>query len=247
MTSPSQFAWQYISHEIGVSDWPPPEPKRGEQYGHDDLCWLCGGATDGVGWPQKTAFAPTFTNFNLAVVPSSQSVCQACVAMAQNETWNLYLAAHPELGLKSGKRMGWRYYSHLFTPNSHESPSRERWRELLLDPPEPPFIMCMSESGQKQLIFRCQIAHSRDEFPVQVEEDSIVLNRSAFSGVLEAFERLYHLGMSKDSIVTGHYLTHIIRKTGMHDWRIAEEQFRPYREHQPQLVRIAAFVAQKPK
>lgn len=82
--TPTQFAWSVV----GRYPYPPPHPHPAP----DDRCWLCGGPAGNDPWPRDVAFAPTFTTFSRAAIPHSDSVCQACVAMAKGETWNAYVA-----------------------------------------------------------------------------------------------------------------------------------------------------------
>lgn len=76
--SPTQFAHA----RLGAPPWAPPEPKRGPRHGADGRCWLCGGPTEGVGWPGRTPFGDTFTTVTAARVPASRTVCPACVYLS---------------------------------------------------------------------------------------------------------------------------------------------------------------------
>lgn len=96
LTAP-QFAWACAD----AGDYPPPEPRKGARYGDDVVCALCGGETQGVGWPRKLGLPDTFTDIPYMVAPASQTLCQACVATARSEGWAQYIAAHPERGLKA--------------------------------------------------------------------------------------------------------------------------------------------------
>ncbi len=237
----THFAWAIL----GGAPFPPPEPQRGERYGPDARCWLCGGPTGGVGWPWKTAVAETFTNHTLAACPTSQTICQPCAAFASKDAWEAYAARRPELGLKTGHAMSWRCYSHLFaSPDRHECPTRRRWRDILLDPPEPPFLAVVATSGQKHLIFRGRIAENRDAFPVQVEERILWLEREEFVACLAAFEQLYNLGFSKDDILTGRYFPARMLAVGTRAWRAAEDALAPFRRW-PALLTLTHFVAQR--
>jgi hypothetical protein len=235
MQPSTHFAWSVLS----MGDYPPA------RVGPDADCWLCGGPTVGAGWRMEDAIPPTYTNHTLAKCPTSRTVCQPCAALGSKETWERYVASRPELGLKTGHAMSWRCYSHLFAvSHHHEGPTRSRWREILLDPPAPPFLVVIAESGQKHLIFRSEIAYARDYFPVQFEERSILLVRVNFTACLESFERLYNLGFSKDSILSGQYHHGQMLKVGIGLWREAEGCFAPWRRH-PHLAALAHFVAQK--
>lgn len=242
LRSPTQFAWRCLAsdpapHGLGGPYLPDGDPAT------DPLCWLCGGETGGAGWPQPGTFPPTFTNHNLARVPTSRTVCGPCVAMASKATWEAYVAAHPAKGLKTGHAMSWRFYSHLFTPGAHECPTRARWRAILLSPPEPPFLAVISETGKKHLLFRGTVALSRSVFPIQFEEDRIWVHAPDFAECLSAFEALYQLGFSRESIISGHYPVGLIHKIGARAWRAAEFAFRPWRSREPSIVRLAAFCA----
>lgn len=240
--SATQFAWR----ALGDAAYPPPEPKCGPRYGPDVACCLCGGPTGNVGW-HRTALPPTYTNWNLCAVPASQTICQPCVALAGSDTWFDYVAAHPDAGLKASQPLSWRTYSHCFTATGHECPPRARWRDLLLEPPNPPFLFVITESGQKHLIFRAAVAYDRDTYPVQVEEDRLIVSRREFAECLAAFERLYALGFSKDSIRDVRYHPGQLAKVGHAAWRAAEQAFAPWRTRRQGLVRLAHFCAQKPQ
>ena len=243
VTSPTQFAWQCI----GAPEWLPPEPKRGDRYGPDERCWLCGGPTDGVGWPREHALPDTFTNHNLARVQLSQTLCQACVYLGSKAGWDHYRSQQPDDGLKSGHAVSWRNYSHLFVPGHHECPSRARLRELLLDPPEPPFLLVVAVSGQKHLLFRARVALSRAQFPVQFEDESIVVDHDRFTAVLRLVEQLLALGFTRAEIASGRYDVNRIHRAGLAAWRAVESVFSAHRLHHPDLVRLAVHVARDPR
>lgn len=237
--SATAFAWKSVN---GARYDPPGDPRV---YGSDSRCWLCGGPTHGIGWPRRVAFTELFTDAKLARVPSSDTACQPCVAMSRKDTWEAYVAAHPEMGLKTGQTMSWRNYGHAFWTNHHECPNRSRWRALLIDPPEPPFVFVIAESAQKHLVFRASIAYDREVFPAQVEDETIIIRRRQFADCLLAFERVYALGFSKDQIVSGRYHQAQVMKSGLTLWREAETAFAPFRRLRPHDVRISAYVAQR--
>ena len=103
----------------------------------------------------------------------------------------------------------------------------------------------MAVSGQKHLIFRAKIAMSRDLFPLQFEEDTVMLNRARFAPILTDFERLYGMGFPKDSIVTGRYHAGQLMKVNRSAWHDAERQMALHRRLSPQYVAICHLVAQK--
>lgn len=223
----------------------PPAPKRGLQFGTSAACWLCGGPTNGVGWTLTAALPDTFTNHPSAACPSSDAMCQACVFCQSKSAWEAYVDAHPDMGLKKGHAMSWRFYSHAAWGTHHECPQRARWRELLLDPPHEPFLYVIAQSGQKHLIFRSAVASNRDHFPVQLEETTIWVDRARWAVCLAAVEDLYAMGFAKDGILTGRYHAATLRTVGLARWRAAEHALAPWRRR-PRDLDLALHVAQRP-
>lgn len=246
MITSSQFA----ADCIGLTDHPHPKGKTAAGA----HCWLCGGSTQDRGWPLRDAINTTFTNHNRAAFPASDAVCWQCVAMSFSESWARYVARHPERGLsahfpqKEGKNLraaNWLYFSHLFREGWHETPSRARWREILLAPPEPPFLAVISTSGQKHLIFRARVARSRDRFWLQFEEETVWFAPARFAPVLQDFEALCAMGFSKDSVTTGRYHHGQLLKSDHSRWRDLERRMALHRRLCPHYVLIARFIAQK--
>jgi len=188
----------------------------------DWQCWLCGGRTGGRGLPVKKAILPTFTDRDKARGSRSQSICQGCA----------FCLSHLSL----------RNYSILATEQGLRHPTRPEIRELLLEPPEPPFVFCIAVSGQKWLHFRAQVAYSRDGYPVQMEETSVCIERPVLRQWLESVELLYTV-FSKDEIRTGHYSQNRIKEFGLLRFQAVEAMVAPSRG--TRLFDLAVFVAQK--
>ncbi|MGD9893455.1 MAG: hypothetical protein AB7R89_16095 [Dehalococcoidia bacterium] len=235
--SASRFAWECLGSPL----WSPPADP-----GPDTTCYLCAGPTDGAGWPVKLAIPVTFTNVNRAADPTSRTVCQACVYTSATEPWKAYVAVHPAMGLKDKHPLSWRSYSHLFSAAGHECPSRSRWREILLDPPAPPFLAVVAESGQKHILFRAAVAYDGDVFPVQVEEERVYLDRARFAAGLPVVEALLRLGFSRDAIRGNVYPPHLVLKH-LAAWKPLSAATERWRIEAPDELRLALFCAQGPK
>lgn len=188
----------------------------------DTRCWLCGGDTSGKGQPVKKAIKPTFTNIDLSRAPQSKSICPGCT----------FCLTYREL----------RNYSIIATEEGLRHPSRPEMRELLLDPPEPPFVFCIATSGQKHLTFRTQVAYTRDGYPVQYEETPVCVDRTILREWLDAVEMLYAV-FSKAEILSGNYNQNRIRQFGLQRFQEIEAQIAPHRGNR--LFDLAVFVAQK--
>ncbi|MEW5952615.1 MAG: hypothetical protein AB1815_02495 [Bacillota bacterium] len=188
----------------------------------DRRCWLCGGTTGGRGLPVKKVIRDTFTDRDKARWPASRSVCPGCVFCLSF--------------------MSLRNYSILATPDELQHPGRAEIRDILLDPPEPPFVLCIAVSGQKWLHFRSKVAYSRDGYPVQLEETLVCVERPILRDWLEVVERLYTV-FTKAEILTGQYGQNRIRQFGLAEFQ--ELEARISRHRGTRLFDLAVFVSQK--
>lgn len=241
----ARLCWELL----GSPAHEPPEPARGKpRYGTSPTCWLCGGDSGARPWPR--ALVPvTFTNPTLSPCPTADAVCQPCAYFSFGDGWRTYVAEHPDRGLKATGAMGWRSYSHAFSaafPGGHRTPKRREWRALLLDPPAPPFVYVIAESGQKHILWRARVARSRDRYPVQVEEDRLIVDRGALGACIAQVERLLALGFTRDEIACGRYAPHRTLAAGSATWWPEEERMAWWRGHRPHDVRLALVAAHKP-
>lgn len=188
----------------------------------DQRCWLCGGLTGGRGQPTKKAIKDTFTNHDMARAPASRSICPGCV----------FSISFREL----------RNYSILATEYGIKHPTRAEIRDILLNPPDPPFVMCIAVSGQKHLTFKADIAYSHDLYLVQMEDTRVIVDIAQLTDILDIAERLYTV-FSKDEIKTGRYSQGRIKELGISMFQELEERLAPHRGNR--LFDLAIFVAQK--
>ena len=149
----------------------------------------------------------------------------------------------------------------LATPEGLWHPSRPQIRETLLDPPEPPFVLCITKSGQKWLHIKSAVAYERDEFPVFLE--GVEFKRDAKTGenisymsnvyvrpatirkLLPIIDQLYAGGFNKWEISTGEYFLTRVMEFGLDRKEELDEQIAPYRG-QPEFY-LALLVADKEK
>ena len=242
--TPTRFA----AAALGIADHPPPADRKGKiAFGACPSCWLCSGPTDGRGWQQADAFPGTFTQFSCAVLPDSDAVCQPCVAMTTGAVFKTLVTARG-LDIKLWSQCGWHSYSHLVTGRGdYEAPKPGRVREILLDPPEPPFVLGLNPSGQKHSLFRTRVAASRDLFPLHYDERTFMVGRGRFAALLTDLERMSALGFSKEQSETGRYHPESIRRAGLAAWRAGEARMALWRASEPDLLDLAAWVGRGPK
>jgi hypothetical protein len=180
-------------------------------------CYLCAAPNA----TKPLALKNTFTSHNAARCPDSKYLCDRCAwciplrAFYWNETKGKYSAIY-------SRNWSWllsandAYGSYPKFGNQHTEgkdtleivdrlPTRSQIRAWLLDPPKPPFTICIAESGQKHILPWALEANNRDYFPVQFELDTLHIYRSAFTHLLTRYEYLMELGFSKTEINSGNY------------------------------------------
>lgn len=188
----------------------------------DPVCWLCGAPTGGLGVPTKKAIKPTFTDGPLARAPHSKAICRDCA----------FCLSFREL----------RNYSILASYAGLSHPARADWRRTLLDPPEPPFVFCLALSGQRWLHIRAQVAFSRDNYPVQVEDTLVYVDRPLLAHLGRLVDELYET-FTKDEILRGDYQPHRINQFGLARFATLENELAPHRGGR--MFDLAVLTAQR--
>ena len=188
----------------------------------DSVCWLCGEATDGRGQPTRTAIKPTFTNIDLAKAPSSGSLCAPCAFCLGNAS----LRQYPTVATTEGIR----------------HPSRAQLKGVLLEPPDPPFLIAIPTSGHKHLVIRTPVAWARDDYPVALEEVLLTVERPRLRAMVETVEIL-RTAFTLDEVRSGHY-QHGLRGLSLRDFEAAEADAAAWRGHR--LFSLALHVSSKP-
>lgn len=187
----------------------------------DRQCYLCGKEI-AEGFPRKNVIKPTFTDVPYARSPRSQTVCTECAFCLSNKPL--------------------RMYSILATANCLKHPIRGEWRDILLNPLNPPFVLALATSGQKHLHFKTRTNYKRDDYWVLLEEMPIQVNIAKLTGLLDIIEQLYTT-FTKDEIRTGNYNVSRIKTFGTTKWEELENEIE--KERGMRLFELAVTVAKK--
>lgn len=214
-------------------------------------CYLCGKPAS-----KTLKLKDSFTAHSLARVPTSDKLCDRC-------DWSINLRCFyfnpnkQKWGKLFSRNWSWLFQGEqLIAPRiegTHtegkdtleivaELPTRAQLREWLLDPPEPPFTIAIAESGQKHILFLSQEAQNRDFYPVQFELDTLHLDRTKFTALLQAYETLMSLEFSKSEIDTGNYRSDHLLKS-FEQWELLEDQIALFRGSR--LFQLVGYVAIK--
>lgn len=134
------------------------------------ICFYCG-ASCAENNPTMQFVKDSFTGYSDVRSPGSQFICDGCVLCLKE---SVVITTHNGKQRENQKTRG---YSWLITPDKATAATKAD-REFLavncMNPPEPPFAICISDSGQKHLLYRAIVCHSRNIVAVTLEGEAVV-------------------------------------------------------------------------
>lgn len=161
-----------------------PQLFAGRQEFGPAICFYCCGACQETN-PADKIVKSSFTG--LDSVTLSPWVCDGCIAAMQEKADILLLGGE----IRSGQKI--RGYSWIITEQSRLAATKAHKAELLelcLNPPEPPFVICLTESGQKHLLYRAVVNAARDVVTVGLELEQITYRPSDLAERIELTKRV---------------------------------------------------------
>ena len=138
-------------------------------------CYYCGAYCDET-YKTNEYVKSTFTNRDIVRFPGSEYVCFGCVESLGQGPDSIEMIDGTIKERTTPRGMQPRMYSWVLTQTKKVAATkahRKYLREIILNPPEPPFVIVIADSGQKQLIFRAPVAMSRDGYPLLLEDQRI--------------------------------------------------------------------------
>jgi hypothetical protein len=144
-----------------------PQLFAGQQEYGPAICFYCCGNCEEKN-PAKDIVKSSFTG--LDTVTLSPWVCDGCIAAMQEKTEIELIDGE----VRSGQKI--RGYSWVIREGRKLAATKAHKSQLLsicLDFPEPPFVICLADSGQKHLLYRSVVNADRSVVTVQLELEQI--------------------------------------------------------------------------
>lgn len=243
--SATQFIWKNV---LGFDGFAHPKRKA-----ESESCWLCAGDAGSDAWTLKDAIGSGFTASNIAKAPHSGAVCSSCVALMSRDAWILACEKHghsPNFPAVEGKKpslSNWMFSSHVFIEDIKTwlRPDRAQTKEIILNPPKGRWLISLAAVGKKHVLFQAPINDGVDNFFVQLDSDTILVDRALFTEILDLFELGYNNGLSKESMLSGNYSQAAILKWGISNWRELESSLSIYRAKHYAMLQLAHYCARK--
>ena len=149
----------------------------------DGACYLCGGSVTG-GIPKNKLLKETFTDHSFAKSPSSDWICSGCA---------FTILTNPN------RRQALRWFT-FCAAETLTICNRQQFRDFLVSPPEPPFVLSATVSQKKHIAIKSAVSYSRDRYLANLEDETIDVNRQVITRDLDLIEALMGLGFSKTNI-----------------------------------------------
>lgn len=175
-------------------DFAIPEENRDYNKTYDGLCNLCGQETHG-GIPIKKMFSSNYMDWPIHKEPEETHICKACAfCIGMNRVGRIVLFHYPIVAEKT---------LHLC--------NRKQFREYVLNPPEPPFVMILPTSKKKHLFSKSRVSYSKENYFCNLEEMTISVDRNIMQ-IMKDIEALRGIGFTKDNISSARIPGNVIKK-----------------------------------
>lgn len=135
-------------------------------------CFYCGNQCNND-YLIKDYIKSTFTNYDIVKNPNSNYICDECIWAFSSDQQIILIDG--EIKEKQSPRN----FSWIIIKDKKIAATKrniKELREIILNPPKPPFKIVLSDSGQKHLLFRAIWAQSQDNYLIQFEEEQIIIN-----------------------------------------------------------------------
>lgn len=180
-------------------DFAVPIKNKYYDSNYEGLCNLCGKPTHG-GIPIKKIFSSNYMDWPIHKVPEATHICDACAfCIGMNPVGRITLFRYPVVAERT---------LHLC--------NRKQFREFLLNPPEPPFVMILPTSQKKHLFSKSVVSHSKKNYFCNLEEITVPVNPE-IRRIVETIEALRGIGFRKTDIEETRVPWNVTKIMGMSD------------------------------
>lgn len=163
-------------------DFAVPEKNEFYDSNFEGECNLCGKHTRG-GTPIKKMFSSNYMDWAIHKNCDSTHICNACsFCIGMNPIGRIALFRYPIVAEKT---------LHLC--------NKRQFRDFLISPPDPPFVMILPTSQKKHLFSKTRVSYSKENFFCNVEEITISVNKE-IEDVIMTIEALRGIGIKRSDI-----------------------------------------------
>lgn len=163
-------------------DFAIPEKNGYYDGDYNGICNLCGEPMRG-GIPVKKMFSSKYMDWAIHKEPESTHICKACAfCIGMNPIGRIALFRYP-----------------LVADTTLHLCNRMKFRNYLIVPPEPPFVMIFPTSQKKHLFAKSKVSYSRKNYFCNLEELTVPVS-ATIRMLITDIEALRGAGFTKDNI-----------------------------------------------
>lgn len=202
-------------------------PENNEFYDpeYEGYCNVCGKHTVG-GTPIKKMFSSNYMDWAIHNRPESTHICNNCsFCIGMNPVGRVVLFRYPVVAEKT---------LHLC--------NRKQFRDYLLNPPEPPFVMILPTSQKKHLFAKSKISYSRERYFCNLEEITVPVD-GGINDILKIIEALRGIGFRSTDIANARVPGNVMKIVNVTDAERIIETMQNIRNNE--MFNLALEVAQK--
>lgn len=179
-------------------DFAIPDQNYFYDESYDGTCNLCGSNVRG-GIPVKKMFSSNYMDWAIHRDCEATHICNACsFCVGMNPKGRVALFRYPLVAEKT---------LHLC--------NTKQFRDYLIRPPEPPFVMIFPTSKQKHLFAKARVSFLKDYYFCNLEEITISVDREKIEELIKDIEALRGIGINKKNIETGMLPWNALKKLTM--------------------------------
>jgi len=184
------------------------------------LCCLCA-AESARAAPRKDVFGPGFTDYDKLSAPGAQHVCEACIWALGGKPpdtlrlWSIVYRADRRGAPSNAKAI----YPHGAHTHLTSKSDVAEIVDVLLSPPDAPWVCCVAESGQIHLLPFARVNHGSELWTVRYEREDVSSSSLTFARVLYHGSALLAAGFIREDIETLEPHPSKLVKHGVAVWR----------------------------
>lgn len=178
------------------------EQKEYDDYLSGDCC-LCGNKKSFKYENRNKILSTSFTDFNVMKNRDSQFICGYCEKLLDDR----YMES------PKGKRCGIRLYSFFIENKKFKIIQKSEKEKYLFDYQfNLPYILCLSDSGQKHISWKSKEGQGNRVITINTENGLLIFDRDKYITVYTIIKKLFENGISKEELVCCNLIPKKIQK-----------------------------------
>lgn len=154
----------------------------------ENKCFYCAAQCDNS-FSASEYVKDSFTGRNGVPCPGSQWICAGCV-LCLRESCEVPMLDGTVRAVAKAAMRSWSWVITASWAKAGSKANMDQLRAACVEPPVPPFALVLSDSGQKQLLYRGVVCHSREHVIATLEGEKVEYGPASLVARLDLCGRL---------------------------------------------------------